>query len=163
MRENRFWQRLSTFLRRLPWIVSGMYLIWRVFQTKYSLGVVGIVFNAQGQVLLVEHVFHPKRPWGLPGGWVNRREDPAAAIQREFLEELQLHINPDVLLLAEFHKGNHLDLAYLCSTTGTIGQLSYELLGYRWHDLAELPRLYPFQQRAIAKAIDFRETYGIHE
>ena len=43
----------------------------------------------QGQVLLVEHVFHPYAPWGLPGGWIDRNESPSqTAVIRELQEEL---------------------------------------------------------------------------
>lgn len=162
MTKSTFWQSLSNTLRRFPWVISGLYIVWRLFQSKYSLGVVGVLFNAEGDVLLVEHVFHPKKPWGLPGGWVNHKEDPADAIRREMHEELSLDITVGPLLLAEFHKGNHLDLAYLVDQTNEIGALSYELLGFRWYSIESLPRLYTFQQRAIQAAIIFRETYGSH-
>lgn len=160
MKTQTLWQTVSAVLRRFPWIVAGLYLLWRLFQSKYSLGVVGVLFNAEGEVLLVEHVFHPKKPWGLPGGWVNHRENPADAIRREMQEELALHVEVGPLLLAEFHERNHLDMAYLCEQTNEIGPLSYELLSFRWVSPDALPRLYPFQQRAIQAALTFRSTYN---
>lgn len=116
------------------------------------MGVVGVVFNAEGQVLLVEHVFHPYVPWGLPGGWVERREDPAATLQREMREELELSVEVGPVVAAEYLGQAHVDLAYLCYTTGKIGALCFELLDYRWIDPDDLPRTHVFHRAAIQRA-----------
>jgi len=161
MTKINFWRRISKILRRFPWMVAGLYIIWRMLQTKYTMGAVGIIFNNEGQILLVEHVFHPKLPWGLPGGWVSHSENPAEAVQREMQEELSLDVEVGPLLLAEFHEKYHLDLAYLCKANDAIGALSYELLSYRWFSTDDLPLIYPFQSRAIQKAIEFKQSYGL--
>jgi len=161
MTKIDFWRRISKILRRFPWMVAGLYIIWRMLQTKYTMGAVGIIFNNEGQILLVEHVFHPKLPWGLPGGWVSHSENPAEAVQREMQEELSLDVEVGPLLLAEFHEKYHLDLAYLCKANDAIGALSYELLSYRWFSTDDLPLIYPFQSRAIQKAIEFKQSYGL--
>ncbi len=145
---------LATVIRRFPGLLTIPYNTYRFFQPKYSVGVVGVLFNQAGKVLLVEHVFHPRRPWGLPGGWIGRDEDPDLAIAREFKEELQLDIRADHLLLTERTQPNHLDIAFRCTTDGEIGDLSYELLGYDWFALDDLPTLYPFQHRAITVAAE---------
>jgi ADP-ribose pyrophosphatase YjhB (NUDIX family) len=68
-------------------------------------GAVGAIFNDAGQVLLVEHIFRPHYPWGLPGGWVERAEDPAEAVRRELEEELKLQVEVKRLLLCERQGG----------------------------------------------------------
>lgn len=157
MTKHSFLQRLSYMLRRNPWIMAFAYRLWRRLQTKYTVGVVGVIFNEQHRILLVEHVFHPKVPWGLPGGWINHRENPQNALKREIHEELQLSVEIGNILLAEFHYGNHLDLAYLCLPTSEIGQLSYELLEYQWFDAEELPRLHKFHWNAIQQALQITQ------
>jgi ADP-ribose pyrophosphatase YjhB (NUDIX family) len=127
-----------------------------VGQPKFTAGVVGVVFNAQGQVLLVEHVFHPYAPWGLPGGWIDRNESPSQTAIRELKEELQLTVAAAELLLVEVDFGNHLDFAYLCNTTSPIGILSNELLDYGWYDTNALPKLHRFHYRAINTALEVR-------
>jgi 8-oxo-dGTP pyrophosphatase MutT (NUDIX family) len=146
---------LATTLRRFPWTVRIGRWFWRLARPKFSLGVIGVAFNSAGQVLIVEHVFHPYRPWGLPGGWVESREGPAISLQREFQEELELDIEvgPVVALGKDFD--NHLDLAFLCYPQGTIGALSFELLDYRWVDPENLPELYTFHHEAIQQAQKF--------
>jgi len=156
MPDKTWLRRLSALLQRAPWLASSALRVWRLRQARFSAGVAGTVFNAEGQVLLVEHVFHPHAPWGLPGGWVDRREDPAQALRREMREELELDVTVGKVLLVELDFGNHLDLAYLCTANGSIGKLSSELLAYGWFDPAELPPLHNFHFRAIARALEMQ-------
>lgn len=134
--------------------MSFAFNFWRFFQAKYSVGVVGVIINDDGEVLLVEHVFHPKKPWGLPGGWVGNKEDPAVTVQREIQEELSLDVEVGPILLLERPYSNHLDLAYRCYTHDTIGKLSFELLGYKWFDPTNLPPMMSVHKRAIQLALE---------
>ena len=129
-------------------------LVWRWRQARFSAGVAGVIFNSEGHVLLVEHVFHPHAPWGLPGGWVDRSESPTDALRREMREELALDVTIGPVLLVELDFGNHLDLAYLCHANSPVGRLSSELLDHGWFDTASLPRLHRFHYRAIRRALD---------
>jgi len=147
-------QYVAAFVRKVPWTIVLARNIWRIGQAKFSAGVVGVVFDEQGRVLLVEHVFHPYVPWGLPGGWVDRRESPAEAVQREFREEVQLNIEVGSVLEIEVYQGNHLDFAYLCFTKEQVGVLSRELLNYAWYDPADLPRIPKLHYRAIMIALE---------
>lgn len=144
-------QKLSTLLQRFPFLISIPYFIYRQFQAKYTLGVVGLVLNREGKILLVEHVFHPVCPWGLPGGWVDRNEDPALAIQREMREELALEIVVKRVLLVGMKEKGHLDLAYLCEAQNEVGALSFELTGFQWADHHDLPPLHSFHYQAISQ------------
>ncbi len=149
-------RQVATLLQKAPWFAVFAQSIWRIKQPKFSAGVVGVVFDQQGRVLLVEHVFHPYAPWGLPGGWVDRSEHPAQTIEREMLEELGLKVQVGPILLAEID-GNHLDMAYLCSMSGTISKLSRELLNVGWYDADTMPTLLSFHRRAIHAAHTFQE------
>jgi len=147
-------RRVAQFLQKAPWIVGAARSIWRLGQPKFTAGAVGVVFNDQRQVLLVEHVFHPYAPWGLPGGWTDRNENPSQTVIRELREELTLTVEASVLLLVETDFGNHLDFAYLCEVKSAVGQLSSELLDYGWYDTNALPKLHRFHYRAINSALE---------
>jgi 8-oxo-dGTP pyrophosphatase MutT (NUDIX family) len=149
--------RIAAFLRNQPWIMRTLYYPWRLIQPRFTIGVVGVLFNPNRQVLLVEHVFHPLTPWGLPGGWVGRREDPADTLTREIREELALVATTGPVVLAQLPRPGHLDMAYLCQSDGAIGAMSSELLAYKWFPPDDLPKISPFHDLAIRRALQMLE------
>lgn len=146
-------QQVAQIIRRIPILMLIPYYIYRFFQPKYSVGVVGVVVNDRDEILLVEHVFHPRLPWGLPGGWINFNEDPADAVVRELSEELNLTVSIARILILERTQYHHLNVAYLCRAQNDVGNLSYELLRYDWFTFDKLPRLHPFHYQAIKSAL----------
>ncbi len=136
-----------------------MQIAWRRLRQPWiTVGVLGAVFNTDGQLLIVEHVFHPICPWGLPGGWMERDEDPAHTITRELLEETGLTVTAECPLLIRSAPAlrHHLDIAYLCrAESGTI-RLSPELLDYRWIDPTDPPLLLTFHRQVVEAALATR-------
>ena len=140
---------IARLLRRYHILLVIPYYLHRFLQPKYTCGAVGIVVH-DDRLLLVEHVFHPRYPWGLPGGWVGANEDPADAVQRELREELGLHVSRTELIHLKHTGRFHIDVAYLCHISDpTITALSYELLSYRWYPLGQLPPLLSFHRYAV--------------
>lgn len=127
--------------------------LYRLTRPRYTVGVKAILFNERGQVLLVEHVLHPRHPWGLPGGWVDRGELPRESMARELREELGLDavVGP-VVQVEELDDIRHIDLTYLCQTDQPVGRLSKELLGCAWYDVDALPDVFSAQREAILAA-----------
>lgn len=156
MSERASIRRLAAFLRRYPWLVGGARHVFRLTRPKVSVGAVGVVLNKDNQVLMVEHVFHPYTPWGLPGGWVERNEQPATGVQRELREELSLKVSVGPIVALEIVGNHHLDLAYLCQPEGLVGALSYELLQYGWYAPDALPPTHTFHRTAITNAVQQR-------
>ncbi len=139
-------QLLASALRRFPRSLLLPEFLLRLTRPRYAIGVVGVVLNENREALLVEHLFHPRTPWGLPGGWSNHRETPAQSLRRELAEELGLCVDIGPLLLIERGAGNHLDFAFLCRARGEITQLNGELLRWRWVADAELNAYAPLRQ-----------------
>jgi hypothetical protein len=48
--------QLAQIIRRTPALMLLPYYTYRFFQPKYSVGVIGVVMNGEGKILLVEHV-----------------------------------------------------------------------------------------------------------
>ncbi len=154
-------QKIANILRRFPWIIRLATHVYRLGRPRFSAGVVGVIFNTNNEVLLVEHVFHPDHPWGLPGGWVDRAEPLDVAVAREVREELQLSVEAKQVLHVEIatKRFNHIDVAYLCTTQGDVGELSAELLQYRWTPTDALPDRIPvFHRHAIQQASQLRSS-----
>lgn len=150
---------LSHALRRVPPLVLLAQRAYQRTQPRYTLGVVGVLPDEAGaRVLLVEHVLHASHPWGLPGGWLARSEDPAEAVAREFHEETGLRVRAVRPLLIQRAPGmrGHMDVAYLCALEDgpQAMQLSRELLTARWLSWDALPPLLDFQQQALVAAFD---------
>lgn len=117
------------------------------------MGVEVVLFNEQKQILLLKHVFHPEFPWGIPGGWLDRHEDPAACALRELREETGLTaVLGPVILIRREQQQSHLGVAYLAYAAQGSIQLSNEIIEATWTDLADLPKLMPFSQEAVEKA-----------
>lgn len=152
-------RRIANLFKRIPFFVKLMTWLWRLGRPKFSAGVVGVVFNPAGDVLLVEHILHPEYPWGLPGGWVDRGDDLASAVARELREELELDVAVLHVLHVQIKYANHIDVAYLCTANNHVGKLSSELLDYRWAAVTNLPKLPAFQYAAIERALELRSRY----
>ena len=159
-------RQIANWLQRFGLLRWGLRLGVHLFMPRQHVGAVGVLFNQTGQVLLVEHVFRPLFPWGLPGGWVGRGEDPAQAVEREFKEELGLDITVRTLLLCEPQGGRSgvprgLGLAYYCRLVDgefTADQpaqayTTYEVLSVEWLDPDQVPwNLTAIDCQAIALA-----------
>lgn len=146
--------QLAKLLIRVPLLSKAITHSYRLTRGRYTAGVVGVLLDAPREhVFLVEHVFHPRRPWGLPGGWLDRNEHPSQAIEREFMEETALDVHAVRPLMVETgqYRGSHLDIAYLvsCQQADVPPQLSEELTAYQWCALDTLPPMSLFSRRVL--------------
>lgn len=161
-------QRLAYWLQRFPPLRWGLALGVRLLVPQHLVGAVGVVFNDAGEILLIEHVFRPYFPWGLPGGWIERGEDPADAVRREIEEEVRLQVEVKELLFckAQGTRPNDgvplgLGLAYYCRLADNVSKPErlaqadhgYEVLSTRWIEPARIEwKLARLEEEAIALA-----------
>jgi 8-oxo-dGTP pyrophosphatase MutT (NUDIX family) len=157
-------QQLARFALRYPKTASALQHIYRRFQPRFTVGAVGVLLDNKNRVLLVEHAFHARYPWGLPGGWVGRNELPSVAVEREFLEEtgLSVQVIYPIEVWSSIHWRNHVDLAFAVEFTETTDpipepRLSFELTNYQWAERTHLPRIMPIHEHVIDRAIAFRQ------
>lgn len=146
-------ERIARLVKRplLHWLMVRAILLT---VPKRRLGVSLVPLNANGQVLLLRHVFHPKTPWGLPGGWLGRGEAPAAGVLREFREETGLTaVLGPVIHVEHSTNPDHIGIAYLGYVQPGPITLSGEILAANWYTVDLLPPLLPFARQAVETAV----------
>jgi 8-oxo-dGTP pyrophosphatase MutT (NUDIX family) len=79
------------FLARLWLVLRGL-----------TMGVRGVVLDAEGRVLLIRHSYTPG--WTFPGGGVEVNETGFEALRRELQEEANLDITGPAELFGVFHQ-----------------------------------------------------------
>lgn len=140
----RLWGRLPRWVRRR---------LIRLVAPGYTVGAAGVVEH-EGEVLLVRLAY--RGGWGLPGGLLERGEQPAAAVVREIAEEVGLAIellgSPTVV--AE-PRTRRLDIVFRCRPApgvdpAAVRARSHEVLDVRWWPLDDLPGLHLQPEAAAA-------------
>lgn len=92
---------------------------WRRWRKVDLAGCAVVISNLTGGVLLVRHSYGPK-VWSLPGGGIDRGEDPEIAIRREVEEELGMTLGQvELLEVAEERVSGSQHKAYLFASTSS--------------------------------------------
>ena len=131
---------------------------------RQRIGVVLIALDEQERVFLLRHVFHPRVPWGPPGGWLGHDEAPNTGVLRELYEETGLTavLGPVVHMALE-EKPSHIGIAYLAQIQPGPLKLSSEILEAAWFSVDELPQpQYAFTKQAIQTAVQLQRTQKGH-
>src|SRR5437764_15030413 len=124
----------------------------RVLNPSFMVGAMALIQDDQGRILILEHTYRRRIPWGLPGGWLKHAESPEAGLVREVFEETGLSVRVDALLAVDFWGDSQLDLLYRCSVLGGSYQSSDETGLHRWSAAQNLPELLPNQRALLRKA-----------
>jgi ADP-ribose pyrophosphatase YjhB (NUDIX family) len=153
-------EQLAGLIRRrpFPWLMaSGV----RLLVPGHRIGVALVAFNAEDELLLLRHVFHPHIPWGLPGGWLGRNEDPAHGLVRELREETGLKATIGPPLIVRRRSGpSHMIMVFLGWVAPGPVTLSNEILEACWFPLSQLPRPeHPLTRQAVRAASTVRRIF----
>ena len=143
----------ASVFRRLP-----RPLRWRLIRTvapTFTVGAALVATDQDGRVLLVLQR-HSGR-WALPGGLLNRGEQPDVALCRELLEELSLRMSPARLPQPVVHvapRPRRVDLLYRWADPlpGEPAATGPEVLEMGWFALDALPPMTGPARQALAVA-----------
>lgn len=155
----RLWAALLPWWGRLP-IPDGLRwaMMWAVNQ-KFLIGVGAVVFDEQRRVLLFKHTYREDYLWGLPGGWLEKGEDPARAVEREVREETGLEVRVTRPLFVETGRSYpSLYITFVGSCLDGTFRPSAEVSEVGVFALPDLPALHPDTVRMIELAYHQEET-----
>ena len=111
----------------------------KIMNPRFQAAVAALIFDEQGRVLLFKHTYR-KYEWGIPGGGLEYREQPADAMLREFYEETSMKIEIERLLtVVSAREFPHLSIMYLCKIVSGEFKQSNEISEIRYFDVNDLP------------------------
>lgn len=151
---------LAALLRTRPggWLLAVAH---HILPARQPIGVLAVVLDPQGRVLLLDHLTRADHPLGLPGGWLARAERPEDGLRRELREELGLEATAVRYLRSAQHRIGTgrpygLTLVYRAEVPpDAVAALSGEVLGVTWLPVDEaLTRLRGFEADAVRDATD---------
>lgn len=152
-------KHLIAHLTRLAVVRWCMGLAIQIVVPRQRIGAGVVLFDADGRVLLLKHAFHGNHPWGLPGGWLGRREGPQEAALRELQEEtgLTAELGPPIWVTqAEGRSG--LEVYYLATQPRGELRLSFEIIEAVWTCPDQLPdAMFAKTKRAVQAAVAMRK------
>ena len=136
---SKIWRKLPARLRR--WTM-------RVAHPRFTVTAGAVVFNQNGEVLLLKHRFRPGSGWGLPGGFIEKAEQPIDALRRELREEIGLEVQVvEIFAVRSFAKPQQVEVLFRCRSNGTLKPQTIEVERADWFSIANLPDGLPRDQR----------------
>jgi ADP-ribose pyrophosphatase YjhB (NUDIX family) len=146
---GKIWKKSPAFLRRR---------FVRTIQTKFTASVGAIVTNAEGKVLLLDHVLRPGSGWGIPGGFIEANEQPDKAVRRELCEEIGLEIESVELRMVRA-LDRHIEMFFQARARQAGKVQSFEINKIGWFAVDDLPKeLHSAQKKLIRDILSKKDS-----
>lgn len=111
-----------------------------------------LIFNDKGQVLLLKHRFRAGSGWGLPGGFLEKGEQPLEALKRELREEIGMEVeSAEIFATRSFKKPRQVEILFLCRANVDVKPQAMEVERAEWFSLDSLPQGLPRDQRLLVE------------
>ena len=127
--------------------------IIRATQSKFTVSAAAIVVDGNDKVLLLNHVLRPYSGWGLPGGFIERGEQPEEAIRRELREETGIEL--EYLKMFRVRTlGPHVEILFTAKASGEAKIGSREIYELGWFDIDNMPeKMSAAQKKLVREAV----------
>jgi len=131
----------------------------RMGQSRFTVTTGAMLFDDDGRILLLEHVFRPDGGWGIPGGFLSRSEQPQDGLRRELREEVSIEIDEVEFLFARtLPRPRQVEIYFRARVIGDPKPSSFEIKQAQSFTLNELPEeLSNDQRKLIQRAISLSE------
>lgn len=128
----------------------------RLTQARFMATAGAVILDQQGRVLLLHHRFRAGSGWGIPGGFIEKGEQPEEALRRELREEIGLELElAELAFVRTLKRPTQIEMIFRCRTRGPTPQpQSMEIKRAAWFTLDELPpELSEDQRRLIRRTL----------
>ena len=152
-----FVRLLGSIFRHLPGPVRRR--VVRLGQKRFTVTAGAFVFDEAGRILLLEHEFRADSRWGLPGGFLDKAEQPEAGLRRELREEVSLEVDDvEIYFVRTLKRPSQVEMYFACKAVSAATPSSFEIRKAQWFDTNDLPdELSNDQRKMIKRALDVRE------
>ncbi len=143
---------LGAIWRRLPGVARRRLV--RMGQRRFTVTAGAMIFDDDGRILLLDHVFRPDSGWGVPGGFLSKGEQPEAALRRELKEEIGIEVeNVEMLFARTLPRQRQIEFYFRAKAIGRPEPCSFEIKSAGWFSVDALPsELSEDQRRLIQRA-----------
>jgi len=143
---------LGSVWRHLPGAIRRR--VVRFGQRRFTATVGAMIFDEQGRILLLEHVFRPDSGWGIPGGFISGREQPEAALRRELREEISVELEQvELLFVRALGRTKQIEIYFRARVTGVPRPSSFEIKRAEWFTIDNLPAELSKDQQQLIRRI----------
>lgn len=127
----------------------------RLVEPRFMVTAGAVVQDERGRILLLNHVFRAGSGWGIPGGFIEKGEQPEEALRRELREEIGMELeHAEIAFVRTLKKPTQIEIIFRCRTRDQTGQKSMEIKSAEWFTLDELPsKLSEDQRQLIRRAL----------
>lgn len=146
------WLRMPGGFRR--WSV-------RLFEPHFTVTTGAVVMDEHGRILLLKHRFRTGSGWGIPGGFMEKGEQPEEALRRELREEVGMELErAEIAFIRALKTPQQMEILFRCRPrdeegggVGAIEPRSVEVKAVEWFKPDELPQSLPNDQRDLIKRV----------
>ena len=127
--------------------------VWLV-EPRFMVTVGAVILDERGRVMLLNHEFRTGSGWGIPGGFIERGEQPLEALRRELHEEVGVELDaPELVHVRTLHRPQQVEIHFRCRVRAGVRATpqSMEINSVGWFDADDLPPELSEDQRRIIK------------
>jgi 8-oxo-dGTP diphosphatase len=143
------WQQVFAGLwRRTPRGVRR-WGVW-LYEPHFTVTAGACVLDPEGRVLLLKHTFRTGSGWGIPGGFIEKGEQPEDALRRELREEVGLEItDARIASIRTLVRPQQVEILFRCRAVGEARPQEHGIERAEWFAPDRLPAELPEDQRVL--------------